>query len=572
MTKNSHIFIEDGKIYLSSGLDLAAFARTNFSHAMNVDCGVIISLKEDSDAVFKKWNFIGTEERDGIVYFYGPVPEGAKILSNILDERKESSISEIILAEKAITKAIESGREISGTGSGGIVICESKQEAIILPAEIFERAVKNYGKKEYREVLAFCIHKGLSGKSALLFVRGILAYRALSGACPFSQAEEEKRQIDMNDGNFIPLELAVNGVNAGLAESINASLSIQPEWKPRSGERRLRNPKKEAYKQALLKKAWAFDIEAFSRELEISMTGQDRLTSPSYLSEKEFVRRLQNFISWQKKEITAKRFLRRNGSRLALGLAVLIILGGIILSFYRGNLRLATSRGLTSRETVETLFTGIARADVPLIQEIAKGGDMKALLQITSAYYVNLTQRQNLNQADGWIRPAGWLFFEGKSDFWLYGITNLRIDGKNASSDFSYPVNGDKKKPLTEEDGVKLTRGMEKVRKVDYYLVRTEGNAHIAITKGIEDVTLRWNGKRWLAVKIEGKSENSFVRAKVFKEDYIRALEENSGDIGKATESLREKYPWLPRPDELRAGAEYMVGKYNNSAAKNYLR
>ena len=114
---------------------------------------------------------------------------------------------------------------------------------------------------------------------------------------------------------------------------------------------------------------------------------------------------------------------------------------------------------------MQTLLTGIHKADVTIIQEIAKGQEAKSLIQQVSGFYVTNKQRLAMDEKDGTLTPAGWLFFRGTTDFWQYGITNLTIDGIQTSSNFDYPKRKDKKIPLKEENG--KTIKIPTARKID---------------------------------------------------------------------------------------------------------
>ena len=228
--------------------------------------------------------------------------------------------------------------------------------------------------------------------------------------------------------------------------------------------------------------------------------------------------------------------------------------------------------GLTSEQTVQTLLTGIHKADVTIIQEIAKGKEAKSLIQQVSGFYVTNKQRLAMDEKDGTLTPAGWLFFRGKTDFWQYGITNLTVDGIQTSSNFDYPKRKDKKTPLKEENGKTLKKGDETSHEVSYNLIYNEGEPIITVLTTTENVHLVWNGKRWIIRKISGtgKTFRNSYSVKNYKKDYLDCLEKTGENVKKAAELLRQKYDFVPSEMDLKDEVPYMIKKYNSSAAKEF--
>lgn len=85
-----------------------------------------------------------------------------------------------------------------------------------------------------------------------------------------------------------------------------------------------------------------------------------------------------------------------------------------------------------------------------------------------------------------------------------------------------------------------------------------------------ETITLEWNGKRWIVREIKGKTRANSYREKTYREDYLNALEKTGGSVRLAADILRQKYPFVPGENELASETEYLIKKYNLSAAKEF--
>lgn len=575
---NNCVNIEENIVLLRSFLEEQTFARTDLSKIMN-EKGILACVKKSLDVELLPWQFNVTKVlNDSRVAFEGPAFKGSTLAQTFYELKQtgaKTAKEKIVCVFKVLDKVIEEFKnsnqdeENSNSilpGPEGIIVSDKMDDGsfkvLLLPGNLFERCAQN--STDYAEFQGSFIHRGLEGLESILFTRASLAYTAVTGQKAFSKKKLEERQADITDLNFIPVEYAVNGIEIELAKSINSGLSVKNKKRIIPGERRFINEKEENNRKETLNSA----LKLNSKLIEDFFNSQNKNSKPEELFNAE----RNSFLKKQAKQIKIKRFYSRNSKRIWGSVIALVLAVSVAFNFNRENKKLATSLGLTSTQTVQTLFNGIHNADVTVIQEIAKGKDSKALVQTVSGFFVTNKQRLAMDERDGTLSPAQWLFFKGQTDFWQYGITDLKIDGQESVTTFSYPRRQDNPKPLTEENGKILHKGDEVKHTVSYNLVYNEGESVISVYKTTEEVTLRWNGKRWIvrSIKGTGKTSSNAYSVKKYKADYIESLEKCSDDVKKAAELLRQKYSFAPTEQNLRDAVPYMIKKYNNSAAKDF--
>ena len=565
---SSYFYIEENKIHLSSFLEENSFGRTDLGKLVS-EKGILAEFHDNGTIETEEWFFNGNHTAQSkTVYFEGDASSVNKTLLQVMEETSDSrSKDKAVQVLKVMDLILEKNLTVI-PGPAGILLSDNLSatsgKVLFLPANLFDRCMEN--SREYGTLQGSFVHKGLSGLESSLFTRSAVAYRILADKNAFPEKNLEKRQSDFYDRNFIPVEYEVNGIPETLSSALNAGLKVKAKKLPVPGERRFVNKKEEDERLKNLKHA----SEYTARQIELFLTLPDS-QKKNLLSEKAFEEKRNAFKKKQKRIISAKRFYERN-SRKIWGTAIAAVVCIYAFnSFHQGNLKLATTMGLNSRETVESLYTAINRTDVSALQEITKGKGTKDMRLIVSADYVTSRQRLAVSEKSGTLTPAQWLFFKGKSDFWQYGVTNLKIDGENGSVEFNYPIRKDKKEPLLIQDGKPLKKGDEKTHSVTYNLVRYNGESIIEVARATETVTLKWNGKRWLVTDAKGKVRNNTYKTEEYRKDWIDAVKECDNNLHKAREILAAKYSFVPREDEMVQAAPYLIKQYNNSAAKDFL-
>lgn len=563
----SHIVsIDTQHILLSTSLSQDAFGRTQYTREIDEN-GFVATVPADttdlSGVTFEPWKFDGTRTiENDIAAFEGMSFGNGKTLHQIFAEGTEHEMKSASFAVcTALTAALEQQIPMNANGAEGIIVydAEKAQEdgkvaatrILFLPAELFDRAANNT-RELYADFQGYYIRKGLTGAESLLFTRAVIAYRALCGSLPYTEPDLSKRQADIFDARFTPSYMLVNGLDADLASAIDCGLQVSAEAKPLPGERRFVNEKEAEKRRKMLKAAQKFSPAAFKQEL----TAAERTPE---LPDAEFVSRREVFLKKQESLVKRRRFTRRNHSRLVVAAIAVALALWAGLSFHKENQKLATSKGLTSWETTQELYATIHKSSVPHLQEIAKGKKLKNLRQIVSGFYVTNRSRFAMNQDEGTVSTAEWLFFKNKTKYWQFGLTQLAIDGRAADVFYNYPIRADKPTPLSHEEGVTLKRGETVQHKAEYYLVNSDGDARLSVNKVRDTVTLTWKGGRWIVTDVQSRNKQLFVFTKDFRADYEASLDATGGDVFESVKILREKYEWLPTDAELAAGEQSLL-------------
>lgn len=529
-----------GRLVLSSLLAESQFARTNLASCRD-EPGCVVHLAERG-ATFSEYVFDSTFIEGGVVHFAG-ADCGGTLLCDALDDGEIVS-----LALDALSAAIERRPGLSAVGAGGIIVKKASPgaggaEVLFLPGSLFERSAANLGEADYCENQGFYLRKGLKPRDALIFLRSVIAYRSVTGAFPFAQTELAGRQVDIFDRAFVPAELCVQGIGKTLASSIDAGLMIFGEEECFEGNRRFVNKKKKAALAEISARAAQFSVADFRAE-------KARLAANVAAETDGFAKARRDYVRKRDRKILFSRFFRRNRAFIRAGAAVAAVLSYALFSFHRTNQNLATSVGLTSAETVRAFYSFISAADVPNLQEIVRGKGTKDVVVQVAGFHVRAKERIGFSE-DGRIVPvAERLFYKPESRAWMFGITNLRIDGVAESVHAPVPTRRDKPAPIAREGALALKKGVETVRTADYVLV-TSDDALITARSVSERVTLRWDGRRWLVTAVEGTSSESRTRTKAFWNDWREAALAADGSVLRAAESLRGTYRWLPADDDI---------------------
>ena len=574
------IEIKDGKIWLNSGLNQESFGRTKLS--LSIEEKGKIAEFDGNEIRFSDFEFADIENKSGSVFFTAELSEGKSFLEILSENDKKiqkNAVEKLILA---LTKAYEKNENLNVSGGAqGIVFANEK--IIFLPPELFEQCAQNCAQNctedsDTNSGNFKFVYKGLSPKEQILFFRSVAAYKSLTKKFPFDENDLTKRQVDIGDEKFIPIKLYLPKISEKLASSIDAGLKIKPEEFEKAGKRELKISKDAKKNQKNLNLAENFDIEEFNRELEITQKNQknenaeisSEKNSEISFEEKNLEKKRNAFAKKMSAKIAVKRFFRRNKTAILALAAFLAFAAWMANGFIKENRQLATSKGLDSIQTAAAMYTFIHRADVPNLQEIAKGKQTRDLIFKVAGFYVTSKQREEQNAADKSVTPGQWLFYNKNSSNWMYGITNLKIDGKKFPAENKFPKRMEKPESLKEENGKILKRGDKTVHTAEYYLVHQDAN-RIFAEKTTEEVELEWNGNRWIVKGGKGKSSPLSVKSKTFSDEYY-ALLENGNSIKDAVSILKAKYEWLPDENDIKNDAKFLAEKYGSKEAENFLK
>lgn len=564
--------ISENSLALSTGMPLDSFAKTNMDSLLK-EKNLLVHVTKNGITT-EDYFFDGTRSfEDDTAFFEGKSIKGS-LISELLEKQEFSGEDRLSLVNfsRAVDfilreKDFYDNRDAFSLSGGGIVIGSdtSSQTSTILfiNSKIFDLCASNH-KEEYARIEGKFVYKGLDYPSSLIFTRAVVAYKALANHFPFDSEDTTKRQEDIYDGAFIPLSLWNPQIDEKLAESIEAALSVKLRQVILAGKRSITDSKAERKRQKTIEKALSFDTQKFEKHLE---KARDENSSDSDLTEKR-----ERFVSTTKKYLSVKRFLRRNKNRILAGLAAVIVVSWFVSGFMKQNAKLLSTKGLTSTQTVHAFYTQIHRADVPNLQETIKGKEMKDLFAKISGYYVSAKQRLEISPDNGILSPAKWFFYTKNSRSWMFGITHLKIDGEGFRAESDYPRKKDKKAPISEENGQILKKGDKITHTAQYNFVR-QAEAKFYIERITDTITLKWTGKQWKIIKVDGKSKIDSIKSKDFIEEYYSLKESSSQpDVRSAIATMNEKYDWLPDEKDMIDAASFLASEYGSVDAEKYLK
>ena len=501
---------------------------------------------------FEAWNFSETSEKEGYIQIEGKTTCNTTLLS-ILESVPKNP--EIINSVKNVCKAIQQGIsnkiEIPQVGPEGTLLAEDGS-ILFLPETLFNRAAECRPQVEYSKLLGCWINPALSREEGLYFTESVYIYYALTEKLPYPLPYTDRRCEDYFDKNFIPIELIVPNINSTLAQIININLS-------RQGAIRI------AKKNTASVRVQRNSIPSQPIPLE-----DIKEIESIKIEDEELRKKRENYEKQLNKTIKRARFIRKNNSLLKILAASFITLIIIILMTINGNQDKYTPKGLTSIELCEALYTGIQNMDITLLQEICHGRKMNSLIDSVSTFYVTTKVRESVERNGGTFTPAQWLYLDN-TRYWLYGITNVQIDGKEASSDLYPEIRKAKPKPITEESGIQLKPGDIKTFTGNCYFVYSDGVENISIEKCTDIITIEYIENSWYVVDFSREYEESSILLKDFNTDYKAELENNNGAVMKSIADLKNKYEWLPTPAEMVVGATKLNSKLDLKQAQDDL-
>lgn len=512
------IFYEKaGTVFLDTGLDEAAFAKTKFSR--HGDKAGFIVGKDDSGAysVFAEWKFNTVQTIDGTVFFYGTA-DGAKPLTEFIHDKK------ILYAVcQAYTYALKQGIALPCSAPQGILLTDEK--LLFAPEDAFDRSSANHGQDFYAREQGAWRDSAVRGEAALRFTRAVWAYYAVSGALPYPPEKDAEKIVSLAYKNFLPLEYCALGMSPALAKAVNAALRgahSVPPFPLEDLQTLLLPPKDEIFKNKA-----------------------ERLQA-----NEELQRAAEKYRTREARKIKRMRLFNRTfaaAAAIALTAAFMtVFLAGVL--FERGKKPCVI--GLTSSQTVEVFYKGIHTMDTDLILAAAKHcPEAQRYISLIPQIYALSQMRGAYNFQAGISTPENWFFFEPDSSRaysrTVYGITGFELDGMPSTLNVPVPSRAHHPPRLRFEDGARIKNGAEKLHSARFYLVHTVDDT-LQIETRVTELTLVMENDRWQIKTLRQTLKTDMVNPAVISSAFKRALETCEGNVMQAADILRTEYPWLP--------------------------
>ena len=538
--------IENNELRLNTNLDEYTFGKTAHDAVLSQE-GVIFDGKN-----FRQWTFeevksydvekAGHQER--LVFYCAENPLGdvknAKTLAQFYEEGGENALAAVRSVCAALTAAAKDGNTIPMVGAGGIIIAGEK--VLFAPETLFNYAINTLTPEEAVAQHHGFLNETISGLPALCFERAAVIYKLFTKKVPFGARDSIARNADIFDHNFLPIEYCVNGIDSELAALINNSLRLT------STEVNVPGKKKKGKSSEDLTPEADFPLEKLDEAFRLSQKAAN---------DKDFEEKVASYKKSQNSKINTKRKIKRNSTTIGaiIAIAFVVVVASINTAKTRGEDY--TSVGLTSTETIRAYMNGVNEKDTMLLSDFGHGKEAGNFGDMVSRIYVMHKQRLAYGNDNGFGYPSNWLFYITDEKKYarsgVYGVTNLKIDGKPAEHVAEVHKKNEKAPPLTQEGGITLEKGSTSVHKIEYYMIYTEGEeVDYIVDKISATVTLSWKKNRWVITDIEeNKKQGLGVDCNKFKADYFSELKKSGGEVIPAVDALRSKYEWLPEKEAM---------------------
>lgn len=523
---------------------------------------------------FTEWSFEGTtvEDQSNEVMFEGKGFEGRPLLAVLQSNQQAVKARAVFSLAACIGQALKENISLPANGAGGILYRENngKPEFLFLPENLFEKASANASGENYAELQGFWLDKSFFSDNeacynknrALSFIRAAVIYNALTEELPFPEIDTEARQTDILDASYLPLKNKINGISEKLSDTISYALEYGSEAFSKEREASGLSVNKTEIKYADID----FPLEELSGELGLKEDGSIQIREHTkLLSDEEFEKQNQKFISKKKSKTDRTRFVRRNIASLVIaGIITVLVLAGV-RSIYKESLSKPTSISLNETQTVEAFFSGLHNMDINLMSAVSAGKGVKPMIDSVSNVYVSSKMRSAYQLSTGTLTPEFWLYrHQQLPEYYQYGITGFEITENGTvtegNSRFAAPKKKSRPEPVSrKEDGSPVNEGDTAQKTVSFNLVHSEGPQFPIIscrTSGY--VTLWFHKNRWLVTGVEMSQTEESYNQEEFNSDFNKYIEETDGDILATAVKLSEKYPWVPGQKAIRqARIEY---------------
>jgi hypothetical protein len=538
--------IENGELRLNTNLDEYTFGKTAHDAVLSQE-GVLFDGKN-----FRQWTFEEVKSYDAekngkaerLVFYCAknPLSNAATTLADLLEEGGDKALQAVLAVCTALTSAAKNDNSIPMVGAGGIMV--DGNQVLFAPEALFSYAANTLSADQALALQHGYLNETIKGLPAICFERAAIIYKLLTKNFAFGATDSIARNADIFDNNFLPVHYCVNGIDSELAGEINRALRLNSTAVNIPGKR-----KKGKSSEDLRPKA-DFPLEKLEAAFKLSQS------QAANGGDKDFEEKVAAYKKSQNSKINTKRTIKRNSTTIIVALAAIVIVAVIIINTIRTRGTDLTSVGLTSTQTISAYMNGINEKDTMLLSDFGDGKSANAYADMVSRIYV--LHKQRITYGDnGFGYPANWLFYITDDAKYqrsgVYGVTNLKIDGKQAEHVEQIHKKNEKAPPLTQEGGITLQDGSTSVHKVEFYVIYTEGEeVDYLVDKVTTTMTLTYKKNRWIITDIEeSKRQKLGVDCGKFKADYFEELKKSGGEVIPAVDALRSKYEWLPEKDAM---------------------
>lgn len=587
------VFAENKMLYLDTSMSPSSFSKSGL--VKRLDEKGWLAEKSDNGWDFRTWNFTGTKQKkctdeslnaaarsaQETIMLEGKAFSG-RTLKALFDMENAKNLGEtersfVAYATARVCSALEDASKknipVYNIGAGGIFISADFQKIIFLPKSLFETSIQCGGKEQNAEYNGYFINPLLKQNAAINYTQSVIAYRILTGDYPFKEKNSEKRFWDIKDHNYVPLKNKIWALNEKLSFFVDNALQRKSQivkHGKKSGEKKISVAEK--ISSSITKDSdrkidaqifrLEFPLDELYKELGLTEKGEipagghvSNIIRKSTTSPDDFERRVQKENNAFQKKLSQKRWFRKNKTVLTIAFCTILGITFVAGLFINGNLKNPTSKGLTSFQTVEMLYSALNKLDITALQGCTSNAASKNFQTTISNVFVASRMGSTYNVRKTTVPPAQWFCFNYDFNYNIYGVSNFFIDGIDASTFTKGPAKNKKPKAITQEYGTAVAEGSSKDYVVTYSLVFTEEEDQLFILNQIDEVHLLFNNGRWIITGIitNEKSRKEISRKK-FVEDFKDAWTKTNNNPKATAKILKTTYDWVPTDLELDGG------------------
>ena len=559
----------DGKLELDMAMSPRDFAKSRLLPFLEEDGWIVCGTSLSS------WKFTEVIQQGDSIYVTGSDFPGTPLLELLCGEMtsEKNADTSIISILKEVFRGMElilqQKPNFQFFGPGQILVKKEgdtpERSLLFLPPTLFKRAVESRPTQEQGQLGGCYCNPQLQGAQAVAFSQGVYLYKALSGQLPFPEPEEELRQADYRDKNFMPLEFLVPGLPSQVADAVNNNLQLGTS---------LITKKKNTLQNTIKDTKAVTPCEPVLLH-SVMVAEEPNLLRPSTQTEStEFIQQRESYQLQQEKQLHRKRFIRRYSTWIKVALAVVAVGMVACISGIKDWRNEFVSTGLSPAQVCGVLYTALDEQNLVMAKAMCNSSETKAFQERLSNFFIANRMRTGMNPTALAVTPSQWIQYLAQQaaqettpafqqrELWIYGITNFHLAltfPKQEDTSIQLPVY-----PPLRKDKLRLVEGKEGERiqaVATYNLLYSDGLDNLQVEHHRDSLTLEYQKQSWQVVSVEQEFNNEMVERSQIEKDFTQLLKEFQQENEKSQllqenegkqllqetvqNTLLQVYPWL---------------------------
>ena len=276
------------------------------------------------------------------------------------------------------------------------------------------------------------------------FTAATMLYRVIAGVPPFNTTNDITLHQDMRDGNFLPIRLAVPGLDGRLADLIQRVLSPQGKRnvvtgiameKPLSSDLlaaiQLPPPGEALPLEAALPSEAALHTKETATRTSLAASISSLVLPVSEADRLVLEKEKNQFLKIKTASVNTKRFVIRNAGILAASLAILGFLVFVFSTIVNSRAARPTTEGMYPIQVVESFYNAFGELDHHLMENIVlRGVGRNDINTVTHLFVINRVRMAHefsptplIISAMEWQGRGG-----GETHLAVFGVTDLQIE------------------------------------------------------------------------------------------------------------------------------------------------